>query len=154
MRLMVVLDLPADRASIPLARDAVGTALLSAGVSSECVGELAIAVSEACSHAYRRTWPAQGFQVIVGLRGHVVSVDVIGITTDVAGRGPPHPSPTRLSGADPGRALMTAFSDRVVFAASADGLWSVHLSRRVEWAHDAPLREWSIVVEPLQALPA
>jgi len=141
MPLMVVLDLPADPASIPLARHVAGTALLRAGVSRDCVGDLAIAASEALVHAYRHGERKKGLHITVDLTEDVVCIDVVATTARVTGRGPPRVEVTRPAGAHLGGALMAAFSDRVVLAPLDRDIASVHLSRRVDWAHDAPLRE-------------
>ena len=145
MRLMVVLDLPADPASVPLARHVAGAALLRAGVSTDCVDELAIAAGEALSHAYRHSGRGEGFQVIMRMAEDVVSIDVLAETASMAGRSPPRraklPSYASLGGA-----LMAAFTDRVAFGSTDGDIASVHLSRRVDWAHGAPLREPSSAV--------
>ena len=143
---MVVLDLPADPASIPLARHVAGTALLRAGVSRNCVGDLAVAASEALIHAFRHGEHTKGLRVTVDLTQDVVSIDVIsttaGVTTaGVTGRGPPRVKATRPPSAHLGGALMAAFSDRVVLGPLDHDIASVHISRRIDWTHDAPLRE-------------
>src|SRR5262245_57122219 len=144
MRLMVVLDLPADPASIPLARHVTGSALQRAGVSTDCVGELVIAAGEALVYAYRHSEGGNGLQVIVRMAEDIVSIDVLAAAAGLNGRGPPGaklPSDATLGGA-----LMAAFTDRVAFGRTDDDIASVHLSRRVDWADGAPLREPSSAV--------
>lgn len=144
MRLLVVLDLPADPASIPLARHVAGAALLRAGVSTDCVSELAIAAGEALIHAYRHSERDESLQVIVRMAEDVVSIDVLAEAAGLTGRGPPRSA--KLPSYALGGALMAAFTDRVAFGRTDGDSASVHLSRRVDWAHGAPRREPSRAV--------
>jgi serine/threonine-protein kinase RsbW len=138
MRIVVVLALPREAASVPLVRHTARAALARAGVSSECAEEVEVALSEACTNAYRHSQSGEGFEVVLNLGDDDLTVDVMDEGSGVPEAMPPvvMPSPT----ADGGRgvSLMAAFSDQVVFdSVTGNGGW-VRLRKRLRWNEDAP----------------
>lgn len=141
MRIQVVLTLPRDAASVPLARHTVTAALQRAGVTGECVAEVEVILSEACTNAYRHAHEGgDSFEVRIEIVDDSMVVDVldtgIGFASDASSIAMPVPS------ADGGRgiALMAALTEKAVFdSATRDG-GSVHLLKRLHWAENAPFR--------------
>ena len=65
MRIVVVLALPRDAASVPLVRHTARAALARAGVATECAEEVEVALSEACTNAYRHSQGGESFEVVL-----------------------------------------------------------------------------------------
>ena len=137
MRIVVVLALPRDAASVPLVRHTARAALARAGVATECAEEVEVALSEACTNAYRHSQSGESFEVVLNVGDEDLTVDVMD-----DGTGVPHGVPVMMPGpsADGGRgvSLMAAFSDQVVFdSVTGNGGW-VRLRKRLRWDDDAP----------------
>ena len=137
MRIVVVLALPRDAASVPLVRHTARAALARAGVTSECAEEVEVALSEACTNAYRHSQGGDSFEVVLSVGDDDLTVDVMD-----DGSGVPAAVPLMMPGpsADGGRgvSLMAAFSDQVVFdSVTGKGGW-VRLWKRLRWDDDAP----------------
>jgi serine/threonine-protein kinase RsbW len=137
MRIVVVLALPRDAASVPLARHTAKAALVRAGVTSECADEVEIALSEACTNACRHAQSGDSFEVVLNVGDDDLTVDVLDEGTGVQQAMPVMmPSPSADNGR--GVSLMAAFSDQVVFdSVTGNGGW-VRLRKRLRWAEDAP----------------
>ena len=137
MRIVVVLALPRDAASVPLVRHTAKEALVRAGVTNECAEEVEVALSEACTNAYRHAQSGETFEVVLNVGDDDLTVDVMDDGTGVRPAVPVMmPSPS----ADGGRgvSLMAAFSDQVVFdSVTGNGGW-VRLRKRLRWEDDAP----------------
>ena len=50
MRIQITMTLPNEAASVPLARQTLSAALKAAGVASDSVHDVAVAVTEACAN--------------------------------------------------------------------------------------------------------
>ena len=139
MRIVVVLALPRDAASVPLVRHTARAALVRAGVTSECAEEVEVALSEACTNAYRHAQSGETFEVVLSVGDDDLTVDVMDDGTGVQAAIPVMmPNPAADSGR--GVSLMAAFSDQVVFdSVTGDGGW-VRLRKRLRWAEDAPFQ--------------
>jgi serine/threonine-protein kinase RsbW len=140
MRIEVVLTLPRDAASIPLARHAVSTVLEHAGVVEDCVAEVEVALSEACTNAYLHAREGVSFELRTCVGSETLTIEVLDSGTGFVGRGsaPGMPSPSSAGGR--GMALMAAFSDKAVFDAVTHDGGSVRLVKHLRWSDDAPLR--------------
>lgn len=138
MRIQVVLTLPRDAASIPLARHTVTTALERAGVVDDCVAEVEVALSEACTNAYRHAHDADDFEVLINIDDIILTVDVLDNGVGFAGRASPRTMPRPSSDGGRGMALMAAFTDHAVFDSVTGDGGSVHLVKHLRWVDDAP----------------
>lgn len=143
MRVQVALTLPRDAMSVPLARHTVSAALERSGVTSDCLAEVAVAVSEACTNAFDHPSNGASYEVVMNVEEELLIIDVI---DSGAGFGP-RSTTVRMShtSAENGRgmALMAAFADHTVFDSVFDGGGSVHMVKRLRWKEDAPLRSSS-----------
>jgi serine/threonine-protein kinase RsbW len=138
MRIEVVLTLPRDAASVPLARHTVTAALRRAGVVDDCVDEVEFALSEACTNAYRHAQDGKDFEVRASIGDESLTVDVLDNGVGFPARASPLTMPSPASDGGRGMALMVAFADQAVFdSVSGDGV-SVHLVKHLRWVDDAP----------------
>jgi serine/threonine-protein kinase RsbW len=133
MRIRMVMEMPADAASVPLVRRTVAEAMRSAGVARDCVEEAELALSEACTNVYHHAGTADHYEVVVELDSERLTMDILD-----TGAGVPelHQNPTMPDGsAENGRglALMAAFSDQVIFDSVQSSGASVHLMKRLRW---------------------
>jgi serine/threonine-protein kinase RsbW len=140
MRIQVMLALPRDAASVPLARHTVTAALECAGVTGDCVADVEIALSEACTNAYRHAQDGDDFEVLITIGDDSMTVDVLDRGVGLGERTPPTTMPSPSSDGGRGLALMAAFTDQAVFdSVTGDGV-SVHLVKHLRWSADAPFR--------------
>src|SRR4051812_35066492 len=134
MRVQIALNLPREEISVPLARHVVSAALLTAGVEPNCVHEVEVALSEACTNAVQHAVEGISYEVMVGIGDEQVTIDVV---DSGSGFGQRH---VATDGHDPwaengrGVALISALSDLAIFD-SVDGQGgSVHLTKGLRWA--------------------
>jgi serine/threonine-protein kinase RsbW len=135
----IVLTLPRDTASVPLARHTVSAALQRAGVTTECIDEVEVAISEACTNAYAHAGDAATYEVTITLRSETLVIDVIDSGPGFGNGSPAAAMPSPVSDGGRGVALMSAFTDEAVFDSVSGGGGSVHLVKNLRWTHGAPL---------------
>ncbi len=138
MRIQVVMTLPREAVSVPLTRRTVSAALAVAGVDSECLAEVEVALSEACTNVLCHSMRGDAFEVAVNISDHHLTMDVIdfGVGFGQFQPGWSMPDPTAESGR--GLALMEALTDQATFDSVSGNGWVVHLTKRLRWAPDAP----------------
>lgn len=139
MRIQVVMTLPREAVSVPLTRRTVAAALTAAGVAGDCLAEVEVALSEACTNVLNHAGKGDAYEVAINISDQQLTMDVIdfGAGFGQLQPGSPMPDPTAESGR--GLALMRALTDQAVFdSVSGDG-GSVHLMKRLRWSPDAPV---------------
>ncbi len=144
MRVQVELTLPRDAVSVPFARHVVSAALHRAGVTSDCLAEVAVAVSEACTNAFHHSSADGSYEVVMSIAEEELIIDVI---DSGAGFGiSPTPAAMPHVSAENGRgmALMSAYTDSAAFDSVVNGGGSVHLVKRLRWYPGAPLRRAAV----------
>jgi serine/threonine-protein kinase RsbW len=121
--------------SVPVVRRTVATASSTAGVTHECVGEVEVALSEACTNVYRHAGHGAEYEVVINIGDEQLTMDVV---DSGAGFGNLETAPTATEpDAEGGRgiALMRALSDRAVFDTVSGGGGSVHLMKHLRWTN-------------------
>ncbi|NDU77779.1 ATP-binding protein [Actinomadura sp. DSM 109109] len=131
------LALPRDALSIPVVRRVAGDALRGLGVADECVDDLLVAVSEACTNVIEHARANGDYEV----SGHVDDGTCQLKIVDW-GRGlrsaPPEPEPLSESGR--GITLMRALVDDLDIDSAPDRGTVVHLRKRLTWRDGALVR--------------
>src|SRR5262245_24344846 len=109
------MTLPCEAVSVPLTRRTVSAALSVAGVESDCLGEVEVALSEACTNVLCHAAEGDAYEVAVNISDHQLTMDVIDFGAGFAHvpQGSSMPDPTAESGR--GLALMDAFTDQALF---------------------------------------
>lgn len=133
------MTLPREAVSVPLTRRTVAAALTAAGVARDCLAEVEVALSEACTNVLHHAGQGDAYEVAINISDQQLTMDVIdfGAGFGQLQPGSPMPDPTAESGR--GLALMRALTDQAVFdSVSGDG-GAVHLMKRLRWAPDAPI---------------
>lgn len=135
MRIQVVMTLPREAHSVPVARRTVASALTSAGVTRECVGEVEVALSEACTNVFHHAGPGGSYEVLINIGDQQMTMDVL---DSGAGFGDLPAEPARMAETTDeggrGIALMRALTDQAVFDSVTGGGGSVHLVKRLRWS--------------------
>jgi serine/threonine-protein kinase RsbW len=148
MRIQLGLTLPREAVSVPLTRHTVSAALYTAGVEPDCVEEVEVALTEACTNAVRHAGPGVSYDVQVGISDEQVTIDVL---DSGSGFGQRSTTPTETDhAAEDGRGLglMQALSDLTVFDSVTGGGGSVHLMKQLRWIEGAPVHQ--VVLERLE----
>src|SRR5438309_1235153 len=110
----LVLALPRDELSIPIARHICRDAMTRVGVVDECKGDIEVALTEACTNVLLHSGPGDDYEVRLQLDDELCTIRVVD-----AGRG----FDASAVAADPGESaesgrgvlLMRALVDRVLF---------------------------------------
>ncbi len=138
MRMTLELDLPRDSLTIPLARHLARNAMREIGVHDECIGDVEVALTEACTNVLDHSGPGDAYQVKFTIDGHVCSIRIIdvgdGFDSRDAGTLP------ASAGAESGRgiALMRALVDQVHFESGDDAGTVVLLHKNLVYAENSP----------------
>jgi serine/threonine-protein kinase RsbW len=79
MHLSVALSLPAEERLVPAARKAVGELLAAAGLPSDTVDDVVLAVDEACSNVLQHAFPngPGSYELSADIRPGEVVIDVV-----------------------------------------------------------------------------
>lgn len=135
MRIQVVMTLPREARTVPVVRHTVATALRAAGVTGECVGEVEVAISEACTNVYRHAGHGASYEVAISIGDERLTMDVVDFGPGFGDPGAEPPTTAELE-AEGGRgiALMRALTDRAVFDTITGGGGSVHLMKLLRWS--------------------
>ncbi|WP_243708889.1 ATP-binding protein [Actinomadura sp. GC306] len=134
------LSLPREAPSIPVVRRVAGDALRGLGVTEDCVGDILVAISEACTNAVQHARGSDEYLV-------TMRVDETDCVLDVMdrGRGPRAAPPVPvdrglLSESGRGLRIMRALMDELDIAPSSDRGTVVHLRKRLSWRDEALVR--------------
>lgn len=133
------LGLPGEALSIPVIRRVLADALQTIGVADACIGDIEVAVSEACTNAFDHTGPGDAYEV-------VAAIDRVNCILKVVDRGAGI-NETALASSDVsleaehgrGIQLMRALVDEVSFDSSPDEGTVVYLQKELSWREDTPL---------------
>ena len=142
MRIEVTLSLPQDTVSVPLARRTVAAMLDQTGIDRDCLGEVKVALSEACTNVLDHAGSGGSYQVVIGLADDLLTIDV---TDDGPGFVDHQPRPTMpepLAARGRGGALIAALTDHAHFDTVTSGGATVHMSKRLIWSGGAP--KWRV----------
>lgn len=133
------LALPREAPSIPVVRRVVGDALRGLGVSEDCVADILVATSEACTNAVEHAQSCGNYEVV----GHV-DEDTVRLKIMDWGRGPrpvpPVPGPGGLAESGRGIKIMRALVDDFDIDSGPDRGTVVHLRKRLTWRDEALIR--------------
>jgi serine/threonine-protein kinase RsbW len=140
MEVLFKLTLPREAASVPVVRRLFRSSFSSLGVVDECLTELELVVTEACTNVLKhaRTDDAQ-YEVEVRTNGHNCDVRVrdAGAGFDHARKGLEEAQVTAEGGR--GIHIMRLLVDELQFV-SEDAGSAVHLAKSLELRDDSPLR--------------
>jgi serine/threonine-protein kinase RsbW len=133
------LALPREALSIPVIRRVVGDALRGLGVSEDCVADILVAVSEACTNVVQHALAGNEFEILGWVDDGACVLKVLD-----GGSGPRRTTSTDDPGdlAESGRGLriMRALVDELRIDAASERGTVVHLRKRLTWNDGALVR--------------
>ena len=141
MQIRFTLQLPRDALSIPVARRVFDASMRTLGVAEECVADVEVALTEACTNVLDHAEVGDEYEVVAGLDENTCVIEVVdrGHGFDHAGHGHTDADLTAEQGR--GIQLISALVDRVHFCSrDDDGGTVVRLEKSLEFTPGLPLR--------------
>jgi serine/threonine-protein kinase RsbW len=135
------LQLPRDALSVSVVRRVLNSSLETLGVVEECLTDIEIALTEACTNVLDHATDGAEYEVIAGLDDSRCVIEVIdtghGFDADRLGDAEADPS------AEEGRGiqLIRALVDRVHFRSRAESGTVVHLEKDLQFISGSPLQQ-------------
>jgi serine/threonine-protein kinase RsbW len=135
------LQLPRDSLSVPVVRRVLNSSMRTLGVAEECLTDIEIALTEACTNVLDHAAKGDEYEVVAGVDDTKCVIDVIdtgrGFDADRLGHAEADPS------AEEGRGLqlIRALVDRVHFRSRPENGTIVHLEKELEFTSGSPLQE-------------
>ncbi|MGI9033200.1 MAG: ATP-binding protein [Acidimicrobiales bacterium] len=142
MQLALAICLPRDGVSIPVARHIIRDALRTVGVAEDCLSDVGVALSEACTNVVQHAGPGDEYEL-------KVEIDDERCVLRVIDKGYGFESSLLTDGADVGAErgrgiqLMRALVDDVHFVSDTDTGTAVHLEKALVFRPDALFRSLS-----------
>jgi serine/threonine-protein kinase RsbW len=134
------LQLPRDALSVPVVRRVLNSSMRTLGVVEECLSDIGIALTEACTNVLDHAAVDDEYEVVAGLDDTVCVIDVIdrgrGFDAEHLGHADAE------SSAEDGRGiqLMRALVDRVQFNSRPEKGMIVHLEKELVYDEGSPLQ--------------
>ena len=116
MEIALTLRLPRDRLSVTVARHIVRHAMEEVGVDSDCVHDIELSVSEACTNVLLHSGPGEYYDVWLDLEDERCEIRVVDVGHGFPGGELPRAAPGVDAERGRGVVLMTALVDQVRFA--------------------------------------
>lgn len=141
MQMSFSLELPRDVLSVPMMRGVISASLRSVGTDSECISDISVAITEACTNVIDHSADGDEYEVIARVIDDVCQIEVKdtgrGFDADSLGRS--DALPTAESGR--GIQLMRALVDRVAFQSVPEEGMIVHLEKRLHLVPESPMQQ-------------
>ena len=139
MRLDVAICLPRDSETVALVRTAITNTLTLFGVTDDCVQEIRLALSEACTNVIEHASTDDEYEVrvVVDEERCEISVTNTGIGFDATALTGVMPSGDSARGR--GVAIMRSLMDNVEFRSEPEAGTIVHLVKRLSVRADGPM---------------
>jgi serine/threonine-protein kinase RsbW len=134
------LVLPRDGRTVPVARHICRNALYELGVADECVSDIEVALTEACTNVLEHSGPGEEYEVQVRMAEHHCVIRVVD-----SGRGFDAAAPRALAdaSAEGGRGidLMHALVDRVELVSRPEAGTVVVLEKELAYVEGSPVKK-------------
>ena len=132
VQVALLLALPRDELTVPVARHIASSAMDRLGVDRDCVTDIEVALSEACTNVIQHSGPTDDYEIVIALnethciirvvdRGHGFDSSMLADDSDV--------SAERGRGVE----LMKALVDRVQFESRTEEGTVVHLEKLLDF---------------------
>ena len=140
MEIKFTLQLPRDALSVPVVRRVLNSSMRTLGVAEECLSDIEIALTEACTNVLDHAAAGDEYEVVAGLDNSACVIEVIdtgrGFDADHLGHAEAEMS------AEEGRGiqLMRKLVDRVQFKSRPEKGMIVHLEKQLLYDDGSPLQ--------------
>jgi serine/threonine-protein kinase RsbW len=141
VEMKVRLQLPRDALSVPVVRRVLATSMNTLGVTADCIEDIGIALTEACTNVLDHTTGEAEYEIVAGFNDTVCTILVIdtGHGFDAEHLGHAEADPDAEEGR--GIQLIRAVVDNVQFRPRpADGM-IVHLEKALAFRDGAAIRQ-------------
>jgi serine/threonine-protein kinase RsbW len=138
VRVEIRLSLPQEAVSVPLARRAVASVLEQAGIDPDCLADVKVVLSEACTNVLDHATGSDGYQVRIAIEDYLLQISVTdsGGGFDQGSGRPAMPEPWADRGR--GAALIASLVDGVNFDSVTTGGAAVHMVKHLYWTDGPP----------------
>jgi serine/threonine-protein kinase RsbW len=139
MRITLAIDLPRDEVTVPVARHIVRNAMQQVGVADNCVHDVELALSEACTNVLLHSGPGDEYEVRLDVEDEHCAIRVVdvGHGFDSVRLKAATPAPDAEQGR--GLSLMHALVDRVQLASRSEEGTIVTLEKALVYADEGLL---------------
>ena len=140
MEIKFTLQLPRDALSVPVVRRVLQSSMRTLGVAEECLTDIELALTEACTNVLDHAAAGDEYEVVAGLDDNTCVIEVVdagrGFDADHLGHAEADPS------AEEGRGiqLIRTLVDRVHFKSRPERGMIVHLEKQLEFTEGSPLQ--------------
>lgn len=137
MQIKLTLQLPRDEVSVPVVRRILAQSMTTVGVSDDCIEDIKLALTEACTNVLNHTVDGDDYFVTAGIEQDLCVIEVIdaghGFDSEMLGLAEAEPT------AEQGRGLqlLRALTDAVRFESRPEKGTIVHFEKRLVWADGA-----------------
>jgi serine/threonine-protein kinase RsbW len=134
------LQLPRDALSVPVVRRVLNASMRTLGVADECLTDIELALTEACTNVLDHATAGDEYEVVAGVDDATCVIEVVdtgrGFDADHLGHVEADPS------AEEGRGiqLIRALVDRVHFRSRPERGMIVHLEKQLDFVDGSPLQ--------------
>ena len=141
MEIKFTLQLPRDSLSVPVVRRVLKSSMRTLGVADECLTDIEIALTEACTNVLDHAVDGDEYEVLAGLNDSKCVIEVIdtGRGFDAARLGHSEADPSAEEGR--GIQLIRALVDRVHFRSRPETGMIVHLEKELHFKSGSPLQQ-------------
>jgi len=133
VQIILALSLPRDEQTIPVSRHFAVNAMAEIGVSEDCIHDIAIALTEACTNVLKHSGPCDEFEVSLEVHDDQCAIRVVdmgrGFDSQSPGFGHADPSAEQGRGIE----LMRALVDSVRFISKPEAGTIVHLEKTLDF---------------------
>jgi serine/threonine-protein kinase RsbW len=143
MEIKLTLALPRDELSVPVVRRVLKQSMEILGVEPECISDIQLALTEACSNVLNHAVDAEEYEVSAGIDGDICVIEVVdrGAGFDSAELG--HSDAEDSAEGGRGIQIMRALVDRVEFESSRPEGTLVRLQKQLEWSDASVIKTLS-----------
>ena len=140
MEIKFTLQLPRDALSVPVVRRVLNSSMRTLGVADDCLTDIEIALTEACTNVLDHAAHGDEYEVVAGLDDSRCVIDVVdtGRGFDADHLGHAEAEPTSEEGR--GIQLIRALVDRVHFRSRPEAGMIVHLEKDLAFESGSPLQ--------------
>jgi serine/threonine-protein kinase RsbW len=140
VEIKLTLALPRDELSVPVVRRVLKQAMETLGVEPECIDDIQLALTEACSNVLNHAVDAEEYEVSAGIDGSICVIEVVdrGAGFDSSELGHSHAEDSAEGGR--GIQIMRALVDRVQFESSRPEGTLVRLEKELDWKDESVIR--------------
>ena len=139
MEIRYSLRLPRDVVTVPLVRTMCRDAMHRLGVTPDCQGDVALALTEACANVVKHAEGVSEYEVAIEFAGSTCHIRVVDQGTGIDLRDSGRTDAVLDQDSGRGIVLMRLLSDRVAFETAPEDGTIVHLQKRLELEEGALL---------------